>query len=139
MISQLLLQAASGGGGVSTLVMLAGMFAIMYLFMIRPQMKRQKEAKTFREAVKKGDQVVTIGGIHGKVVSVSDKTVVLEFENGKARVDKTALSPTGTADTQNIEAGGAGTDSYRVPTCVKAYEVRADCASVRTWLASLST
>jgi preprotein translocase subunit YajC len=107
MISQLLLQAASGGGGVSTLVMLAGMFAIMYLFMIRPQMKRQKEAKTFREAVKKGDQVVTIGGIHGKVVSVSDKTVVLEFENGKARVDKTALSPTGTADTQNIEAANS--------------------------------
>ena len=53
----------------STLLMLAGMFGIMYLFMIRPQMKRQKEAKAFRDAVKKGDQVVTIGGLHGKVVS----------------------------------------------------------------------
>ena len=50
----------------STLLMLAGMFGIMYLFMIRPQMKRQKEAKAFRDAVKKGDQVVTIGGLHGK-------------------------------------------------------------------------
>lgn len=88
----------------STLVMLAGMFAIMYLFMIRPQMKRQKEAKTFREAVKKGDQVVTIGGLHGKVTSVSEKTVVLELESGKARVDKTALSPSGSAETQELEA-----------------------------------
>ena len=88
----------------STLVMLAGMFAIMYLFMIRPQMKRQKEAKAFREAVKKGDQVVTIGGLHGKVTSVSEKTVVLELESGKARVDKTALSPTGSAETQELEA-----------------------------------
>ena len=88
----------------STLIMLAGMFGIMYLFMIRPQMKRQKEAKAFRDAVKKGDQVVTIGGLHGKVVSVSDKTVVLDFESGKARVDKTALSPNGTAEGEKLEA-----------------------------------
>ena len=51
----------------STLLMLSGMFAIMYLFMIRPQMKRQKEAQKYRDAVKKGDHVVTIGGLHGKV------------------------------------------------------------------------
>ena len=88
----------------SSLFMLAGMFGIMYLFMIRPQMKRQKEAKAFRDAVKKGDQVVTIGGVHGKVVSVSEKTVVLEFESGKARVDKSALSPNGTAEGQELEA-----------------------------------
>ena len=88
----------------STLIMLAGMFGIMYLFMIRPQMKRQKEAKAFRDAVKKGDQVVTIGGVHGKVVSVSEKTVVLGFESGKARVDKSALSPNGTAEGQELEA-----------------------------------
>ena len=55
----------------STLLMLSGMFAIMYLFMIRPQMKRQKEAQKYREAVKKGDHVVTIGGLLGNVVSVS--------------------------------------------------------------------
>jgi preprotein translocase subunit YajC len=104
MIAQLLLQSAAGGSSMSTLLMLAGMFAIMYLFMIRPQMKRQKEARAFRDAVKKGDQVVTIGGLHGKVVSVSEKTVVLEFESGKARIDKTALSATGSAETQELEA-----------------------------------
>ena len=54
--------------------------------------------------MKKGDQVVTIGGVHGKVVSVSEKTVVIEFESGKARVDKTALSPNGTAESQELEA-----------------------------------
>ncbi|MGB2423441.1 MAG: preprotein translocase subunit YajC [Flavobacteriales bacterium] len=48
--------------------------------------------------------MVTIGGLHGKVVSVSEKTVVLEFESGKARVDKTALSATGSAETQELEA-----------------------------------
>ena len=88
----------------STLLMLAGMIGIMYLFMIRPQMKRQTEAKAFRDAVKKGDQVVTIGGLHGKVVSVSEKTVVLDFESGKARLDKTALSPNGTAEGEELEA-----------------------------------
>ena len=88
----------------STLLMLAGMFGIMYLFMIRPQMKRQKQAKAFRDAVKKGDQVVTIGGLHGKGVSVSEKTVGLDFESGKARVDKTALSPNGTAEGEELEA-----------------------------------
>ena len=88
----------------STLIMLVGMFAIMYLFMIRPQMKRQKEARAFRDAVKKGDHVVTIGGLHGKVISVSEKTVVMEFESGKARVDKTALSATGSAETQELES-----------------------------------
>ena len=88
----------------STLIMLAGMFGIMYLFMIRPQIKRQKEAKAYRDAVKKGDQVVTIGGVHGKVVSVSEKTVVIEFESGKARVNKTALSPNGTTESQELEA-----------------------------------
>ena len=88
----------------STLLMLAGMFGIMYLFMIRPQMKRQKEAKAFRDAVKKGDQVVTIGGLHGKVVSVSEKTVVLDFESGKTRLDKMALSPNGTAEGEELEA-----------------------------------
>ena len=104
MIAAILLQAAAGGGGIPTIVMFVGMFAIAYLFMFRPQMKRQKEAKAFRDAVKKGDQVVTIGGMHGKIVSVSEKTVVLEFESGKARVDKAALSPSGTSEVQDIEA-----------------------------------
>ena len=74
----------------------------MYFFMIRPQAKRQREAKSFREGIAKGDRVVTIGGLHGKIVSISEKTVVLELESGKVRVDKTALSPTGAPDEQEV-------------------------------------
>ena len=71
--------------------------------MIRPQMKRQKEARTFRDAISKGDKVVTIGGLHGKVISVSDLTVMLELEQGKARVDKAAVSPKGGADEEDLQ------------------------------------
>ena len=79
-----------------------GMFVIMYFFMIRPQMKRQKEAKEYREAISKGDKVVTIGGVHGKGVSISDLTVVLEVESGKLRVSKTALSPSGAPEKKKL-------------------------------------
>ena len=94
---------AQAEGGMSFFILIGGMFLIMYFFMIRPQMKRQKEAKTFRDEISKGDKVVTIGGLHGKVISVSDLTVMLELESGKARVDKTAVSPTGNADEQDIQ------------------------------------
>ena len=85
-------------------LLMACLLSVSYIFFFRPNQKRQKEAKAFRDAVKKGDQVVTIGGLHGKVVSVSEKTVVLDFESGKARVDKTALSPNGTAEGEELEA-----------------------------------
>lgn len=83
------------GGGLSFFLLLGGMFLIMYLFMIRPQVKRQKEAKKFREALQKGDSVVTLGGIHGKVVEISETTVVISAEQGKLRVEKTALAAGG--------------------------------------------
>ena len=104
MIFNILLQADTAGeSDFSFIILLGGMFLIMYFFMIRPQMKRQKEAKSFRSEISKGDKVVTIGGVHGKVVSVSDLTIVLELESGKVRVDKTAVSPTGNSDEQGLE------------------------------------
>ena len=84
-------------------VLLLGMFIIMYFFMIRPQQKRQKEAKEFRDAISKGDKVVTIGGVHGKILSISDLTVVLEVESGKIRVSKSALSPTGSPEAEDVK------------------------------------
>lgn len=98
----LLLTETGEGGGGSPWLLIGGMFLIMYFFMIRPQAKRQREAKSFREGIAKGDRVVTIGGLHGKIVSISEKTVVLELESGKVRVDKTALSPTGAPDEQEV-------------------------------------
>jgi len=86
--------------------MMGGMFVIMYFFMIRPQMKRQKEARKFREGLAKGDSVVTIGGIHGKIVDLNERTVLLAIDGAKMRVERTAISPVGHADEQELQNRG---------------------------------
>lgn len=66
---------------------------VFYLFFIRPQMKKSKEQKKFREGLKKGDKVVSIGGIHGKIVEVSEKTVTLDVGNQqKLTFEKSAIA-----------------------------------------------
>jgi preprotein translocase subunit YajC len=60
--------------------------------MIRPQMKKQKELKKFREGLKVGDKIVSIGGIHGKILEVSDSTVLVQSEGTKLRLEKSAVS-----------------------------------------------
>lgn len=66
---------------------------VFYFFMIRPQMKKAKDQQKFREAIKKGDRIVTIGGIHGKIVEVADKTFIIEVEGGvKLKIERTAVS-----------------------------------------------
>ncbi len=65
---------------------------VFYFFMIRPQMKKQKELKKFRESLKTGDKVVTIGGIHGKILEVNDATVLISSEGSKIRLDKSAIA-----------------------------------------------
>ena len=76
------LQAAQGGqgGGMMMLLMLALIFVVMWLFMIRPQQKRQKELNNFRNNLQKGDKVVTVGGIYGTIVEVNDNKVMLEID-----------------------------------------------------------
>lgn len=76
----------------SRLILLLLILGVFYFFMIRPQMKKQKELKKFREGLTTGDKVVTIGGIHGKILEVSDTTVLLSCEGGKLRVEKSAVS-----------------------------------------------
>lgn len=91
-MNTILLQAAGGGGGYQMIIMLALMFGVFYFFMIRPQMKKQKELKSFREALEKGAQIVTIGGIHGKVHSIQETTVNIKIEDGTLiKVEKSAL------------------------------------------------
>ncbi|HAN77180.1 MAG TPA: preprotein translocase subunit YajC [Bacteroidales bacterium] len=73
-------------------IFLVAILVIFYFFMMRPQIKKQKEARTFRDSIAKGDKVLTIGGIHGKVVEVRDHDVLLEVDtNIKLRVEKSAL------------------------------------------------
>ena len=91
-----LLQAAQAaqpqGGGWSMWIMLALIFVVMWFFMIRPQRKQQKELQNFRDGLKKGDKVVTVGGIYGTVCEVKEGTVLIEVDsNVKIRVSKNAL------------------------------------------------
>jgi len=88
-----LLQAtAPAGGGMINIIMIVLMFAVFYWFMIRPQQQKAKELEKYKESIKVGDHVVTIGGIHGKVISVNDTTLVIAVENGKLKIEKAALS-----------------------------------------------
>lgn len=74
------------------LLMIVLIFVVMWLFMIRPQQKKQKEVEKFRQGLKKGDKVVTIGGIYGTVVEVKDNTLFLEIDqNVKIKVDKASV------------------------------------------------
>jgi preprotein translocase subunit YajC len=90
----ILLQAQPGaGGGASFYIMMGLLMVVFYFFMIRPQQKKAKDAKKFREALAKGTRVVTIGGLHGKVLEVNDTTVLLEVDsNVKLRFEKTAIA-----------------------------------------------
>ncbi len=89
----LALQAEGGlGGGFGAFLPLILIIVIFYFFMIRPQMKRNKELKQFRDSLEKGDKVVTTGGIYGKVVEIGDYYVMLEVDsNVKIKIDKAAV------------------------------------------------
>ena len=93
MLASILLQGQSQGGGSSFLILMVGMLVVFWFFIFRPQQKKQKAQKKFVEEIKRGDQVVTIGGIHGKVFELENDTVVLEVEKGgKLKVEKSAIS-----------------------------------------------
>lgn len=95
----LLAQGQAQGGGMSMIIMLVVLFAIMWFFMIRPQNKKQKEIQKFRNALKVGDKVVTIGGVYGTVKSIDDteNTVTLEIATGvKVIFAKEAINPIAT-------------------------------------------
>ena len=88
----IVLQATGAGQGLLGLWPMLLIIVVMWFFMIRPQMKRQKELKTFRDSLKKGDKIVTTGGIYGKVVEINDFTILMEVEGGvKLKVDKSAV------------------------------------------------
>lgn len=81
------------GGGFMTFLPLILIIVVFYLFFIRPQMRKTKEQKKYREALKKGDKVVTIGGIHGKIVEVQETTFTIEVEGqNKLRIEKSAVA-----------------------------------------------
>ena len=91
MIATILLQA--GGFGVQQMIMLGAIALVFYFFMIRPQLKKQKDQKKFTEELKKGDKIITTAGMHGRITEVADTTFLIETEGGgKIRFDKSAIS-----------------------------------------------
>ena len=89
----LLLGQPGGEGGFMSFLPLILIIIVFYFFMIRPQLKKQKETKQFRESLAKGDKVVTIGGIHGKIVELKENTVVIEVAtNIRLTIEKAAIS-----------------------------------------------
>ena len=90
----IILQAGGAGGAMTgNLILIGGIILIFYFFMIRPQQKKQKEQKKFLDELKKGDRVVTLGGIHGKIMSIENDVVQLEVDKGtKLTVEKSSIS-----------------------------------------------
>ncbi|HTX17311.1 MAG TPA: preprotein translocase subunit YajC [Bacteroidota bacterium] len=87
-------QGGQGGGDfMTTILMFAVIIAIFYFMILRPQQKRQKERQKLLESMKKGDKVVTAGGIHGTIVGIEDKTVLLQIsETVKVKVERSSIS-----------------------------------------------
>ena len=85
------------GGGIQMIVMIVGLFAIVYFFMIRPQNKKQKEIQKFRNALEVGQDVITIGGIHGTIKRIEDNDIItLSVSTGvEIKFDRSAIMPKG--------------------------------------------
>lgn len=93
-MTSILLQAPAQGGSWSGILMIVAMIAIFWLFMIRPQQKKQKELKKQRENMKNGDKVVTAGGIHGRIKEISDLIIMVEIAPGVSiKLDKGSVYP----------------------------------------------
>ena len=93
MFEIVLLQTPGGGAGTMNLIFIGGILLVFYFFMIRPQQKKQKDQKKFIGAIKKGDKVVTLGGIHGKVSTMDTDTITLEVDRGaKIKMEKSSIS-----------------------------------------------
>lgn len=84
----------ANGGGIGNFILIPLMFLVLYLFMIRPQLKRQKNEKKFQSEIRKGMKVVTTSGIHGKIVDLvdGDNTCVIETGAGKIKFERSAIS-----------------------------------------------
>ncbi len=93
MMNTILLQAQAQGSNTSFYIMMGLMVLIFYFFMIRPQQKKAKDQKKFIEDIQRGDNVVTIGGIHGRIAELEGETIILEVEKGgRIKLNKSAIA-----------------------------------------------
>jgi preprotein translocase subunit YajC len=91
----------NAGGGMAMIIMMVAIFAIMYLFMIRPQQKKQKQIMQMRNALQKGDKIITAGGIYGIIVELKENYVLVEIDKDvKIRIDRSTIFK----DTSDIQS-----------------------------------
>jgi preprotein translocase subunit YajC len=89
----LLITLQAGGSAFQQIIPIALIMIVLYFFMIRPQTKKQKLEREFKDSLKEGERVVTIGGMHGKITSVKEKTFIIEIaKDVRVEVEKTAIS-----------------------------------------------
>lgn len=101
-----ILMDTTGSGGWQSIAMMVALVAIFYFFMIRPQAKKQKEIRKFRDSLTVGDRVITAGGIYGKIKELKeDNIVILEIaENVRIRIDKSSIYATAEDSNQQSQA-----------------------------------
>jgi preprotein translocase subunit YajC len=100
MLNAVILMTGGGQNPSSFFLSLLLIAVIFYFFMIRPQMKKQKDQAKFKESIQKGDKIITIGGLHGKIVEIGEKTFIIETEGGnRLKIEKSAVSLESTSAT----------------------------------------
>jgi len=103
MLNVILMSSPEGGSALQPLIMMGLVMIVIYFFMLRPQMKKSKDEKKFRENIKKGDRIVTIGGIHGKISEIRDDSFIIEVEgNNRLKIEKSAVSMTSSASLNEV-------------------------------------
>lgn len=112
-------------GMTSSLIMIVAMFALMYFLLIRPEKKRKQQAESMRNALKKGDSVVTIGGMMGKVVSVTDTSFVIETSEDRVRVEFSKWALNNNVTQQEAAAAEAAAKKEKGKKADKAEKVEA--------------
>ena len=97
---------ANPSGGGMSILMIVLMVAIFYFMLIRPESKRKKQAEEMRSSLQKGDWLTTIGGVYGRIVAITDRTVVIETSEDRVRIEflKSAIGSVGTLDEQAAAA-----------------------------------
>ncbi len=95
----LLMTPEEGGNPLVSFLPLILIILVFYMFFIRPQMKKQKDLRKYRESLKKGDKIITIGGIHGKIVEEQERTFTIEVEGGnRLRIERSAVAMDGASE-----------------------------------------
>ena len=104
MLNVILMSPGTSGNALQPIIMMGLVMIVIYFFMLRPQMKKAKDEKKFREELKKGDRIVTIGGIHGKINEIRDDSFIIEVEgNNRLKIEKSAVSLTSSTSLTEVK------------------------------------